>query len=204
MGILKKKIRSLSLPLSIALILMHIIIYNKGLIEEWDKKKCFNKLGLLLLRIWRGDCKTFRPMSCFMNSSSLKRGPIGSETSVRNYHCSLRSNPEERISEGSTVLWNTRSYRPNNIVSYSRILEFSASPLSGPNRSYFIVYTITLRSFVVRTRSVWKMILFWETGVVHRITNIFIVSFCLFYLLKLLLIKWKEVVLYKVKQLIPI
>ena len=34
MGILKIRIRSLSLPLSIALILMYIIIYNKGLVEE--------------------------------------------------------------------------------------------------------------------------------------------------------------------------
>ena len=123
-----------------------------------------------------------------MDSSSLKKGPIGSETSVRIYQCSLRSNPEEPISEGGTVLWNTRSYRPNDTVSHSRILEFSASPLSDPNRSYFIVYTITLRNFVVPTRSVWKVILFWETGEVYRITYIF-VCFCLFYLLKLLLIK---------------
>jgi len=34
MGNLKRKIRSLSLPFSIALILMHIIIYDKGLIEN--------------------------------------------------------------------------------------------------------------------------------------------------------------------------
>jgi len=30
--------------------------------------------------------------------------------------------------------------------------------------------TITLRNFVVPTRSVWQVILFRETGVVHRIT----------------------------------
>jgi len=34
MGILKRKIRSLNLPRRIALILMRVIIYNKGLIEE--------------------------------------------------------------------------------------------------------------------------------------------------------------------------
>ena len=117
MGILKRKIRSLSLPLTIALILMHIIKYNKGLIEKWDRKKCFNKLGLQLLCTWSEDCKTFCPMSHFMDSFFLKGGPIGSETSVRIYHYSLRTNPEERISEGGTVLWNTGSYWPNDTVS---------------------------------------------------------------------------------------
>jgi hypothetical protein len=59
----REKKRSLSLPKCIALILMCIIVYNKGLIEEWDKKKCFSQLRLLLLRIWREDCKMFCPMS---------------------------------------------------------------------------------------------------------------------------------------------
>jgi len=36
--------------------------------------------------------------------------------------------------------------------------------------SSFVLYTITLRNFVVPTRSVWLVILFRETGVVHRIT----------------------------------
>jgi len=61
--------------------------------------------------------KRFVPCYAFMESSSLKRGLIGSETSVRNYHYLLRYNPEERISEGSTVLSNTRRYRPNDITS---------------------------------------------------------------------------------------
>ena len=33
-GILKRKVKALGLPLSIALILMRIVIYNKGLIEN--------------------------------------------------------------------------------------------------------------------------------------------------------------------------
>ena len=33
-GNLKRKIRSMSLPLTIALMLIHIIVYNKGLIEK--------------------------------------------------------------------------------------------------------------------------------------------------------------------------
>jgi hypothetical protein len=73
--------------------------------------------------------KRFVQCHAFMDSSSLKSGPIGSETSVRNYRYLLRSNPEERIAEGSTVLRNTRSYRPNDTVSHPRILKFSSSPL---------------------------------------------------------------------------
>ena len=34
-------------------------------------------------------------------------------------------------------------------------------------------YTITLRNFVVPTRSIWYVILFRETGVVHRSTYSF-------------------------------
>ena len=33
-----------------------------------------------------------------------------------------------------------------------------------------VLYTITLRNFVIPTRSVWWVILFRETGVLHRIT----------------------------------
>jgi len=139
LGILKRKIRSLSLPLSITIILMDIIKYNKGLIEEWDRKECFNKLGLLLLCTWREIVKRFVQCYTFMDSSSLKRGTITYKTSVRNYLYSLLGNPQERISDGSTVLWNTRSYRPNDIVSHPRIPEFSASPLWERNFSYFIV-----------------------------------------------------------------
>jgi hypothetical protein len=74
--------------------------------------------------------KRFVQCHAFKDSAPLKRGPIGSETSVRNYRYSLRSKPEERISEGSsTVLTNTRSYRPNDTVSHARILKFSASTL---------------------------------------------------------------------------
>jgi len=40
-----------------------------------------------------------------------------------------------------------------------------------------LFYTVTLRNFFVRTLSVWSVILFRETGVVHRITISFI---CLF------------------------
>jgi len=35
--------------------------------------------------------------------------------------------------------------------------------------AYYNVWTITLRNFVVPTRSVWWVILLRETGVVHRI-----------------------------------
>jgi hypothetical protein len=45
MGILTRKIRSLNLPRIIALILMHITMYNKGLIEEGVMKKCSNPMG---------------------------------------------------------------------------------------------------------------------------------------------------------------
>ena len=138
MGIFKRKIRSMNLSRRIALIPVRIIIYNKGLTEEWDKKKCFNQLELLLLRIWREDCKTFCRMSSLYGFLLPKRGPIGSETSVRNDYYSLCSSPEERISEGSIILWNTRSYRPNDTMSRPRILEFSSSPLWEPNLSYFI------------------------------------------------------------------
>jgi len=86
--------------------------------------------------------KRFVPCYAFMESSSLKRGLIGSETSVRNYHYLLHYNPEERISKGSTVLSNTRRYRPNDTMSHPRILEFSALPLEEPNLSYFIVIFI--------------------------------------------------------------
>jgi len=51
--------------------------------------------------------KLFVQCQVFMDSSSRKRGPIGSKMSVRNYHYSLRSDPEERNYEVSTVLWNT-------------------------------------------------------------------------------------------------
>jgi hypothetical protein len=130
-GNLKWKIRSLSLPLSIALILMHIIIYNKSLMEEWDRKKCFKEI-----------VKRFVQCHGSMNSS-LKRGPIGcSETSVRNYRYSLCTNPGEHISEGTVVLWNTRIYWPNDTVSHPRILEFSVSPLWETKFSYFIVILI--------------------------------------------------------------
>jgi len=51
------------------------------------------------------------------------------------------------------------------------------------------LYAIALRNFVVPTRSVWLVILFRETGVVHRITYSFNYSFFyLFYLLNLFLI----------------
>jgi len=81
--------------------------------------------------------KRFIQCHTFIDSSSLKRGPIGSETSGRKYHYSLCSNPEERISGGSTVLWNTRSYRPNDIMSHPRLLIFSVSPLWEPNLVFY-------------------------------------------------------------------
>ena len=125
---------------SIACILMHITIYNKGLIEEWGKKACFYMLELYYFK--EKIVKHFIQCHTFMDSSSLKKGPIGSEMSGRKYHYSLRSNPEERIFGGSTVLWNTGSYRPNDTVWHPRILIFSASPLWEPNLSYFIVIFI--------------------------------------------------------------
>jgi len=141
MGILKRKIRSLNLPRRIALILMRIIIYNKVLIEEWVKNKYFNQLELLLLRIWREIVKRFVQCQAFMDSSFPKRGPICSEMSVRNYQYSLRSNPEYRIYEGSTVLWNSRSYRPNDTVSQN--VQFSVKH----NDSLFLIITFKATCF---------------------------------------------------------
>jgi len=82
--------------------------------------------------------KRFVQCHAFMVSSSMKRGLVGFETSVSNYHYSLRSNPEQRICEGITVLCNTGNYRPNDTVSHPRIPKFSASPMWEPNLSYFI------------------------------------------------------------------
>ena len=45
---------------------------------------------------------------------------------------------------------------------------------------YIILCTITLRIFLVRTLSVWQVILFRETGVVHRITYSFVSFFTCF------------------------
>jgi hypothetical protein len=101
--------------------------------------------------------KCFVQGQVFLNSWSLKRGPIGSETSVRNYHYSLCSNPEKRSYDGNTVLWNTRSYRPYNTVSHPRILEFLVSPLWEPNFSYFVgifIFLVCLMTlFIAKTNT---------------------------------------------------
>jgi len=47
----------------------------------------------------------------------------------------------------------------------------------------FKFYTITLRNFVVVTHSVWYVILFQETAVVHRITYSFIYFFLIWFFL---------------------
>ena len=84
--------------------------------------------------------KRFVQGHVFFNSWFFKRGPIVcSETSVRNYHYSLCNNIEVRSSEGSRVLWNTRSYQLDDTASHPRILKFSASPLWEQNLSYFRV-----------------------------------------------------------------
>ena len=71
--------------------------------------------------------KRFVHCHAFMDSSSLKIGPIRSETLVVNYRYLLRTDPEERTSEGSTVLWHTGSYRPNDSVASKNAEIFSAT-----------------------------------------------------------------------------
>ena len=72
--------------------------------------------------------KHFVHCHAFMDSSSLKRGPIRSETLVVNYHYLLRTNPGERTSKGSTV-FGTPEATGQTTVSHLRMLKFSAPPL---------------------------------------------------------------------------
>jgi len=77
-------------------------------------------------------------------------------------------------------------------------LEFSVIAL--PHAVRQLLYTITLRNFVVPTRSIWLVILFRETGVVHRIAYSF--SYFLLVLFSQFIVdKIKKGVLYQVKQL---
>ena len=79
-------------PIKYCLNIIHIKIHDKCRIEEWDKK-CFNQLGLLLLRIWREICKTFCPMSCLYGFL------------LRHYHCTKCTHARLTNLKNFCTLW---------------------------------------------------------------------------------------------------
>jgi len=59
--------------------------------------------------------------------------------------------------------------------------QLESKRIMGYLRYSCTLYTITLITMLIPTYSVWYAILFRETGVVHRITNIFVYFFLFIY-----------------------